>query len=119
QNAELCSIYRPAAIQDRVRYWQDGLRAQGVKAVSLLEPYEAATDAADGAWFLRTDTHWNERGARVAAKAVAEAVSQIGIDPSPPRRYALERGAPETVEGDLVRLAGIAWLPDSLKPEAD
>lgn len=122
--ANLCGLYRPAAFDTRVKAWTDALAAAGV-AVLDLQPAMTATPApAEGeddgpGAFLRTDTHWNERGARSAAQAVAQKVRALGVEPSPTQHYLTTQQKQTARAGDLVRLAGIDALPVSRQPRAD
>jgi alginate O-acetyltransferase complex protein AlgJ len=112
--SELCSLYRPAVLQSRVVAWTSTLNAAGIKAVDLtasLQPLGA--DA-----YLRTDTHWSESGADAAARTVALRVQQMGISATPARSFATQSSPQAVRPGDLVRLAGLEWLPLSLQPPA-
>jgi alginate O-acetyltransferase complex protein AlgJ len=53
--------------------------------------------------FLRTDTHWSPRGARIAAEAIATAIRQKGNIGLETQGFILEEQAPESLEGDLLR----------------
>ncbi|MEG5266856.1 cell division protein FtsQ [Pseudomonas sp. JDS28PS106] len=114
-SAELCPVYRPAGLQGRVADWTQALTNAGVKALDLtstLQPLGAQA-------YLRTDTHWSESGADAAARAVAARVRQMGIEATPARPFDTQ-STPEAMRpGDLVRLAGIDWLPLSLQPPAE
>jgi alginate O-acetyltransferase complex protein AlgJ len=112
--SELCSLYRPAVLQSRVVAWTSALHAAGIKAVDLtasLQPLGA--DA-----YLRTDTHWSETGADAAARTVALRAQQMGISATPARSFATQSSPQALRPGDLVRLAGLEWLPLSLQPPA-
>jgi alginate O-acetyltransferase complex protein AlgJ len=114
-SSELCSVYRPADLQRRVADWTQALTGAGVKALDLtatLQPLGAQA-------YLRTDTHWSETGADAAAKAVAEQVRHMGIEATPVRRFEAQSDPEALRPGDLVRLAGIDWLPLSLQPAVE
>ncbi|MBN9475594.1 MAG: hypothetical protein ABS43_05560 [Bordetella sp. SCN 67-23] len=116
--AERCGVYRPAALDERLREWNGLLRASGVRTVDL----ESALLKLPVPGFLRTDTHWNEAGAEAAAGAIAAAARALpSADQAlqPHQAYAVTRGQPQALEGDLIRLAGIEWLPVSLLPALD
>lgn len=111
-SSQLCDLRRPAQLQDRVVAWVDELKKQGVDAVDLapaLQPLGAEA-------FLRTDTHWSEAGASAAAKAVAQQVKAMGITATPSKAYEVTVQSPERRPGDLVRLAGLEWLPLTSQP---
>ncbi|WP_353194399.1 alginate O-acetyltransferase AlgX-related protein [Pusillimonas noertemannii] len=118
QHEQLCGIYRPASFAGRLPGWEEGLAQRGV-ASAVLQPALEAVGGGDDQPFLRTDTHWTEAGARAAAEAIAHAVDRTGAELTPPLLYALEPGEPRFREGDLVRLAGIDWLPMALQPSPD
>jgi alginate O-acetyltransferase complex protein AlgJ len=111
-HAQLCDLRRPAILQDRAVAWIEDLKKVGVAAVDLtpnLQPLGA--DA-----FLRTDTHWSETGAAAAAKAVATQVQSMGISATPHKEFKVKVQDPARRPGDLVRLAGLEWLPVPLQP---
>ncbi|TFL13863.1 cell division protein FtsQ [Pusillimonas caeni] len=118
QHEQLCGIYRPASFSDRLHGWEEGLAQRGVARAALLPALEATRGGGDQP-FLRTDTHWTETGARAAAEAIAHAMDRTGVELTPPLRYGLKSGEPGVREGDLVRLAGIDWLPMALQPAPD
>ncbi|MEI2414863.1 cell division protein FtsQ [Orrella sp. JC864] len=110
--AQLCRLARPASLAGRAADFAQALAAAGVPAVDLapaLAPLGAQA-------FLRTDTHWNEAGARQAARALGQALRQAGLAPERDREYEIQALAPAPRPGDLVRLAGLDWLAPSLQP---
>lgn len=52
--------------------------AEGVRAIYLLDDLQAAK--AEGDLYMRTDTHWNHRGAFVAYRAVCREIKGLGLD---------------------------------------
>lgn len=115
---ELCGLYRPTAFAGRLRDWNDALHAAGVRTVDL----ESALRRLPVPAFLRTDTHWNEAGAEAAAAAIAAAARALPAAAEvlqPRQAFSITRGTPQAQEGDLVRLAGIDWLPVRLLPAPD
>src|SRR5690606_19963701 len=120
QREQLCGLPRPPVLDERLRSWTDNVSSAGVRIVDLepvLSRQASEVDVAEP--FLRTDTHWSELGAERAARQVAVAVERLRIDIQPPKQYRLEESAPQRREGDLVRLAGIEWLPSRLLPAAE
>jgi len=111
----LCGLERPAALASRVAGWTALLAAQGVPVVDLAPALRAVRPDA----FLRTDTHWNETGAGAAARAVAERIRAAGTALEPPARYEVKPRPPGLRPGDLVRLAGLDWLPLAWQPEPE
>jgi alginate O-acetyltransferase complex protein AlgJ len=118
ERAQLCGLYRPASSAGRLDDWMAGLRQRQVPLVDLFPVLDQAARAGQPP-FLRTDTHWSEHGARLAAEAVAQAVRRTGVAAAPPRHFTLSAGPEHEREGDLVRLAGIDWLPARWKPAPD
>ena len=111
-SAQLCDLRRPAQLQERAVAWVDGLNKAGIAAIDLapaLQPLGA--DA-----YLRTDTHWSETGSAAAAKAVAKQVQAMGISATPHKDFEVKVQDPARRPGDLVRLAGLEWLPVSWQP---
>ena len=109
---QLCDLRRPAQLQNRAVEWVDALNKAGVKAIDLapaLQPLGAEA-------FLRTDTHWSEIGSSAAAKAIAQQVQAMGISATPHTEYDLTVQSPARRPGDLVRLAGLDWLPLTSQP---
>lgn len=120
QREQLCELHRPPVLDGRLRSWADNVSSAGVRVVDL-EPLlsRQASEVGAAAPFLRTDTHWSEAGADLAAQQVAVAVERLRIDIQPSKQYRLEESAPQRREGDLVRLAGIEWLSSRLQPAAE
>jgi alginate O-acetyltransferase complex protein AlgJ len=109
---QLCELRRPAQLQDRVVAWVDGLKEVGVAALDLAPTLQPLGDGA----YLRTDTHWSESGSAAAAKAVARRVQAMGISATPPQDFEVRVQDPALRPGDLVRLAGLEWLPVAWQP---
>jgi len=104
---------------NRTRY-QDAIHAlqtRGVNVVDLLKPLALA--AAAGEVYYRTDTHWNQSGALVAAKAIAAEVRRLSPDLET-TLFATEKDGVEAGRpGDLIRLMGLENTPDFLRPQPD
>ncbi|MFG1345097.1 hypothetical protein V5F59_09410 [Xanthobacter autotrophicus DSM 431] len=110
---KLCGV--PVSDQARWRFdaWWAGSRPLGLAQVEIAPGWPAA----DG--FLRTDTHWNVPGARLAAARVADAVNNsIGKGEGTVRQ---EETAPKLRVGDLIRLAGLerAWTWSGPEPDRE
>jgi alginate O-acetyltransferase complex protein AlgJ len=111
-SAQLCDLHRPLQLQQRAAAWVDGLNKAGVAAIDLaptLQPLGAGA-------YLRTDTHWSEAGSAAATRAVARQVQVMGINASPHKEFDVKVQDPARRPGDLVRLAGLEWLPVTWQP---
>lgn len=114
-SAQLCDLRRPVQLQHRAEAWVEGLNKAGVSAVDLAPVlHSVGSDA-----YLRTDTHWSEAGASAAARAIAVQVQAMGISTTPHKAYEAALQDPARRPGDLVRLAGLEWLPVGLQPAAE
>ncbi|MBV6288881.1 alginate O-acetyltransferase AlgX-related protein [Pseudomonas aegrilactucae] len=110
--SELCGLTRPGLSNARIQQWAQLLKGAGVTTLDLtasLQPLGAEA-------FLRTDTHWSETGAQAAAQAIAEQVKRMGLSATPNKAFDTHQEALAPRPGDLVRLAGIDWLPVALQP---
>ena len=93
------------------------LRHRKVSTVDLLQPLTQA--AAKSEVFYRTDTHWNQVGAEVVARAVASQVEQLGVALDKTTFKTTLETAPVERVGDLVRLMGLQDMPNALRPTPD
>jgi alginate O-acetyltransferase complex protein AlgJ len=94
--------------------FQSLLQAAHVDTVDLAAPLAAA----GGERYYRNDTHWNNRGAGLAAQAIGRALSSWNIQGGQdfvtrPTGPAQER------PGDLLHLMGLEHVPDGWRPPAD
>jgi len=112
---QLCGLRRPAAFAHRVSDWTRMLSAAGVPVVDLTATLAPLGSGA----FLRTDTHWNEAGAAAAARALAAHIQGLPFQATPAREFARTPLPPAPRPGDLVRLAGLDWLPPRLQPSPE
>ena len=115
QAAELCGVDRPGAVAGRLGDFMTQLRSAGIDVVDVSE----AMNAAGGHLYYRTDTHWNERGAKIAADAVAAAVRQAGVAPRQKAEFKVTQDPEHERVGDLIRLAGLDNVPYPLRPRGD
>ncbi len=99
----------------------NAFQGQGVTTVNLLQPLTQAS--AQGDVYYRTDTHWNQAGAQVAAEAVASVIKQLplGLEKT---SFGSKSGVPVERPGDLIRLMGLGdtakmlgLQPDTETPE--
>ena len=107
--SELCGV---DAGQSRLRdeFWADIGRVEGAIVVDVRKGWPKP-----GYW--RTDTHWDQRGARFAAQAIAQALAgAIGAGSNEVR---LVEGSMHERVGDLARLAGLTDAPRVLAPSPE
>ncbi len=111
----------PRAAQTETRYadFVSSLTKQGIKVVGLATPMLA--NPTPDRLFWRTDTHWSQEGAALAASAIASAVT-TKIDRS--TKFKTTAEATETDgPGDLLRLISLEHVPDilplALRPPID
>lgn len=109
---QLCAIERSPLLASRAQDWLQVLQAKGVEVLDLAPTLQPLGSEA----FLRTDTHWSEVGAERSAAAVAERIAALGVSPTPAKQFVASVTVPQPRPGDLVRLAGLDWLPESLQP---
>ncbi len=115
--SKLASGQYPAYNQSRYQDALAALRQRQVTTVDLLQPLTQA--ALKSEVFYRTDTHWNQVGAEVVARAVARQVQQLGISLETSTFKTTSEAAPVERVGDLVRLMGLQDMPNSVRPMPD
>src|SRR3984957_12816538 len=115
QSAALCGVKRPAMFEGRLVDFESRLKAAGIGVVDLIAPMNAA----GGERYYRTDTHWDERGAKASADAVAAALRQAGLAPTLKAEFHVSTEPPRERVGDLIRLAGLDHVPYPLRPRGD
>jgi hypothetical protein len=111
----LCGIERAPALADRLRGFVAGLKARNIKAVDLLP----APGARDSEGYYRTDTHWNEQGARRVAEAIAADLRRWGLAPAAQLTFEVTAETGRERVGDLIRLAGLDQVPRPMRPRGD
>lgn len=115
--AQLSAAVRPAALNSRYADALNALRLAGVDSVDLATPLRAA--ARHQEVYYRTDTHWNQAGARVAADTIAAAVKRAVGDLAVTHYDTKTVGEIQDRPGDLIRLMGLEDAPDALRPTPD
>lgn len=110
-----CAVVRSPRLDGRVQQWSAQLQAAGVRSLDLALQLKPLGSAA----FLRTDSHWNEKGASAAAQVIATTLGELGVEASPVKHFNTSLAEPALRPGDLVRLAGLDWLPLSLQPQPE
>ena len=113
--AQRCGLYRPAALDGRIQAWTATLQAAGVSALDLTDTLKPLGPEA----YLRTDTHWSEIGSNAGAKALVQRIRQRGIQATPEQAFEITQAPLAVRPGDLVRLAGLDWLPPKLQPPGE
>jgi alginate O-acetyltransferase complex protein AlgJ len=113
--AQLCGVDRPAAIHTRFADLEGALRGAGLNVVDVLQPMTTL----DGERYYHTDTHWNERGARLVADSIAGVLRQDGLAPTQKAEFRVTTEAARERVGDLIRLAGLDRVPFPLRPRGD
>lgn len=115
EGRHLCGLGRPPHAEHRIASWVASARAAGADAIDLT----AAISALPGERYFRTDTHWNENGARGAAQAITAALRARGLAEEPKARPPAIEVKQLPRPGDLVRVAGLEGLPAFLRPEPE
>ncbi len=113
--SELCGIDRSPVLAPRYNAFVSRLRGAGMRVVDLLQPLTALS----GEGYYRTDTHWNQRGAKAAAGAIAAALRKWGWAPTQHAEFHVTTGPVHERVGDLIRLAGLDDVPWPLRPRGD
>jgi len=116
--SQLGILHRPSRYAGRASQWVTELKLAGVDALDLTDTLTAFKQK-HAAAFLKSDSHWTEQGAHAAAVAVSAEVRRLKIVASPTQSLGIEARIESPRPGDLIRLAGVDWLPTSLQPEQD
>lgn len=106
----------PAYLETRYADALSAMRARGVHVVDLLTPLMHG--ARGEPIFYRSDTHWNQRGAQLAAEAIAQAARHVQLRLAR-TTFTSSAGQPVVRVGDLIGLMGVADLPAALRPPFD
>ncbi len=114
----LGSLQRPAIFANRVKDWTARLAQAGVEVIDLNDTL-AGLQARRQSPFLRTDSHWSEAGAEAAAARISGQIQRLNSaeQSSPGWQMTGRERLPRP--GDLVKLAGIEWLPPALQPRPE
>lgn len=102
---------------DRYGFIVDSLRLKGVQVVDLRSAL--TSDNAESYLYYRTDTHWNQAGAKRAAQAIAAQIKLLA--PDLPRATFYTQSAPASSQrpGDLMRMMGLGDMPNWARPKPD
>ncbi len=94
-----------------------GLKREGVTVSDILTAMKPS--ALNTEVYYRSDTHWNQRGAKCAAQAIAETLGQLQLTLEETRFSSSDNGAMVERSGDLLRLMGLEHVPNLLRPHPD
>lgn len=118
ENGTLCGLRYAAQARERYAAFAALLHARGIVQVDLLQPFLAVHGRQP--LYYRTDTHWNQDGAKLAAHLVAE-VARIKSGDVIFRTEAAD--VPVERVGDLLRLMSLDKVTDwgdlGLRPAPD
>ena len=103
--------------QERYRDALSELHKRNVTAVDLLPALTEASRVTDT--YYRTDTHWNQTGAQIAAKAIANVIQPLRIELGQTAFTSVASKDAISRPGDLIRLMGLEHTPDWLRPTPD
>lgn len=107
----------PESNRSRYKDALQAMRSHNVVVVDLLTPL--ALGAAQSDVYYRSDTHWNQRGAQIAANAVALTVHSLGVAFETSTFSSANTSGPVERAGDLIRLMGLDRVPAALRPAGD
>lgn len=113
----LRATHYPKYIAHRYHDAVAAIRAKNVLVVDLLEPMKSASVGSD--IYYRTDTHWNQLGAKIAAETIAKFVGGLGVTLQPTQFDTLPSEGNVQRTGDLIRLMGLESTPEPFRPSAD
>jgi alginate O-acetyltransferase complex protein AlgJ len=112
----LCGAPLSAQALGRHEAFLAALRSRGVDAIPLLPALSARNGSSDA--YYRTDTHWNQEGAKAAAGAIALALANVELTRG--EEFRTTAAAEETDgPGDLLRLTSLDQVPNALRPVPD
>jgi alginate O-acetyltransferase complex protein AlgJ len=114
---KLKSADYPSYNQLRYQTAFDSLQKNGIATVNLLQAMEPIAKQKE--IYYRTDTHWNQIGAAIAAKEIASVVQSLKIDLPRTAFTTRPEGTPQERSGDLLRLMGLEFVPNVLRPKPD
>lgn len=115
ESAHRCGLGRSALFEKRIVNWQESLKSRGIESLDLT----GVLTKAAGERYYRTDTHWNEAGANVAAQAIAAELAARQWANAAPDGAVTLNPVRSLRSGDLIHLAGLEGLPGFLRPKAE
>lgn len=117
EESHLCGLHRPAGFANRLNDWVSALANNKVEVLSFAPALSAMKEER----YYRSDSHWNERGANVAAMTLAEHLQSlklvnkpaVPLDPKSIQSNTTERS------GDLMRVSNLEGLPAWMRPATE
>jgi alginate O-acetyltransferase complex protein AlgJ len=110
----------PAYNQARYSDALKSLEARKVVTVNLLEPFtQAMRSRRDDELYYRTDTHWNQRGAKIAAREISLIVAGLKLEIERTEFKTKPVSIAQDRSGDLIRMMGLEQVPNMLRPQPD
>ncbi|MFZ6640612.1 alginate O-acetyltransferase AlgX-related protein [Undibacterium sp. TC4M20W] len=113
----LCGLHRPAGFANRLNDWVSTLASNKVEVLNFAPALSAMT----GERYYRSDSHWNERGANVAATTLADRLQSLKLVEKPtaaPDPKAIQSNTTER-SGDLMRVSNLEGLPAWMRPATE
>jgi alginate O-acetyltransferase complex protein AlgJ len=107
----------PTSHESRYQQAIDQLLEKKVTVIDILTPLRNQATSAEV--YYRTDTHWNQLGAKIAAQTTATAIKQMNIPLQQVVFESRESSAPIERAGDLIRMIGLESAPPLLRPRND
>jgi alginate O-acetyltransferase complex protein AlgJ len=107
----------PSYNKGRYQAALEGLKNNNVTTANLFAALEPT--ARTGEIYYRTDTHWNQLGAMLAAKEIASVIKALKLDLKSTLFSTQANAAEEMRSGDLIRLMGMEFVPSRLRPKLD
>jgi len=116
----------PAYTEGRYAQALATLRSTGILAPDVLAALATGRGTASGPGsdtatplYYRTDTHWNNAGAALAAQTIAQAVQRAGLGLETTGFATQPSGAARERAGDLIKLMGLSEVPNGWRPQPD
>jgi alginate O-acetyltransferase complex protein AlgJ len=110
----------PSYNESRYQEAFDALNSNRVSTVNLLAAMAPLASKSD--LYYRTDTHWNQFGAAIAADQIAAQIQAFKLDLSKSqfRTEPMSKSVlPKERAGDLLRLMGLEFVPNAFRPKPD
>ena len=117
QESYMAFGHYPDANRPRYTEGLEALRQRQVAVVDLLTPM--AKGATAEPVYYRSDTHWNQRGAEIAAQEIARTAQGMRLQLDPASFETTLAAAPVERAGDLIRMMGLEHMPNALRPTPD
>jgi alginate O-acetyltransferase complex protein AlgJ len=114
---ELKNADYPAYNLERYKFALESLKSNGVTTVDLLAVLAPAAKQSE--IYYRTDTHWNQKGAALAAKEIATVVQNLKLDFQKTTFTTQASTKAHERPGDLIRLMGLEFVSNQLRPKPD